>query len=332
MIEEKQLKKFLAIILIFVLFGVLLYGLWPYLDALLGAFILFVVFLPFYRWLRARLKLRPMLAALLIIIISVVAVALPVSFLASILVKEIKIVLSNLGQQANLWSNLPHWLPQFDATVFGEQLSQAGSTASRLLFGTLSVIGNQIISYLLMFFVLYFLLTADEEKLSQAVFELMPFSQHNTLKLRREFKKVTYTVLVTSSLIALMQGSLLALGFWIFGIEAPVLWGLVAMIAAFIPVAGTATVWLPAALWQFARGDIGAGVGLLAWGAVVSSVDNFLRPVIQKKVGKIHPVVSILGVVIGLSIFGLVGLIVGPLLLSYFLLMLNMFKEEYIIS
>ena len=177
---------------------------------------------------------------------------------------------------------------------------------------------------------LYFLLTADEEKLSQTVFEWMPFSEHNTIKLRREFKKVTYTTLITSSLIALMQGSLLALGFWLFGVKTPVLWGLVAVVAAFVPVAGTALVWLPAALIQLAAGDLSGMIGLLVWGIFVSSLDNFIRTFIQKKVGKIHPFVSILGVIVGLSLFGLVGLIAGPLLISYFLLMLKMFKEEYI--
>ena len=330
MFEEKQFKKFLASVLILGLFGVLLYGLWSYLNALLGAFVLFVVFLPLYRYLHLKLKLKPGLAAILIIFIAIVAVLIPISFLASILIKEVQFVLDSVRQQNGLWTNLQQWLPQLDPSVIGEQLSQIGSIASRLFFGTLSAIGNQIVSYLLMFFLLYFLLTADEEKLSQTVFEWMPFSEHNTIKLRREFKKVTYTTLITSSLIALMQGSLLALGFWLFGVKTPVLWGLVAVVAAFVPVAGTALVWLPAALIQLAAGDLSGMIGLLVWGIFVSSLDNFIRTFIQKKVGKIHPFVSILGVIVGLSLFGLVGLIAGPLLISYFLLMLKMFKEEYI--
>lgn len=332
MFAEQQFKKISAGLIILVLAGILVYGLWPYINALLGAFILLVIFLPLYRWLRRRLKLRPGLAAICIIILAIVAVLIPVSFLASVLIKEIQTVIIGVREQTGLWANLSHWLPTFDLELFSEQLSQSGSLANHLLFGTLSAIGNQIISYLLMFFVLYFLLTTDEEKLTLTIFELMPFSHDNTLKLRREFKKVTYTTLVTSSLIALMQGLLLIVGFWLFGIEAPVLWGLVAAVAALVPVAGTALIWLPAALWQLAAGQTGNAIGLVLWGVIVSSVDNLIRPVLQKKVGKIHPLVSILGVIIGLSIFGLVGLIIGPLLVSYFLLMLKMFKEEYIAS
>jgi predicted PurR-regulated permease PerM len=267
---------------------------------------------------------------MVIIVIAVVVILIPVSFLASVLIKEIPIALEGIRAQSGWWRALTTWLPQLDATVLAEQISQAGSTAGKLLFGTLSVIGNQLVSYVLMFFMLYFLLTADEEKLSKTIFEVMPFDHDNTLKLQLEFKKVTRATIITSGLIALLQGALLALGFIMFGINAPVLWGLVAMVASFIPMFGVSLVWLPAAVLQFFQGDIGAGIGLLAWGAIISSVDNVLRPYIQKKVGQIHPFISILGVIMGLSLFGLVGLIIGPLFLSYFVLMLKMFKEEYI--
>jgi predicted PurR-regulated permease PerM len=330
MLKEKQLKNFLAIFFIFVLLAVLLYGLWPYFSALLGAFILFVIFLPLYRWLRFKLHFKRGLAAIAIIVISIIVILIPVSFLASMLIKEIPMVLEGIRGQTALWAWLKQYLPQLDATALAEQISQAGSTAGRLIFGTLAVIGNQLISYILMFFTLYFLLVTDEEKLSHAIFEWMPFSWDNTVRLQQEFKKVTRTTIITSGLIALLQGSLLALGFMFFGLGAPVLWGLVAVIASFVPMFGTSLVWLPAVLIVSIQGDWGAGIGLLAWGLVISSVDNLIRPYLQKKVGQIHPLVSILGVVIGLSIFGLVGLIIGPLLLSYFILMLKMFKEEYI--
>lgn len=330
MIQEKQWKKVLAIVLISCLLLVLLYGLWPYLNALLGSFILFIIFRPLYRWLVKRWKLKSGLAALLIILIVFVVVLVPVSFLASVLIKESQLVIANIREQSGLWGKLFQFLPQMDTAVLVEQISQAGSTAGRLFFGTLSAIGNQVIAYLLMFFLLYFLLTSDEEKLNRLVFELIPFSRDNTVKLQREFKKVTYTTLITSSLIALLQGSLLALGFWFFAVDAPVLWGLVAVIASFVPMIGTAVVWLPAVLLYFFQGNWGVAGGLLACGLIVSTIDNFIRPFMQRQVGQIHPFVSLLGVVIGLSIFGLVGLIIGPLFVSYFILMIKMFKEEYI--
>lgn len=330
MTTEHQFKKILAVLLIGGLGATLLYGLWPYLDALLGAFVLFVIFRPLFFYLTDKLKFRRGLAATAIIVLVIVAVMLPVSFLASVLIKESQVVVANIKEQSDLWGWLWQFLPSVDAHLVFEKISEAGGVAGRLVFGTVSAIGNRIISYLLMFFLLYFLLVSDRDRLNNMVFALMPFGRHNTLKLQREFKKVTYATLTTSSLIALLQGSLLALGFWLMGVDAPVLWGVVAVIAAFVPMLGTAAVWLPAVLWYAAQGDWLTSVGLLVCGLIISTIDNFIRPFMQKRVGQIHPFVSLLGVVVGLSIFGLVGLIIGPLLVSYFILMLKMFKEEYI--
>ncbi len=330
MIKEKSFKQFLAGLLIAALFGVLLYGIWPYTNALLGAFILFIVFLPLYRWLTLKFKVKKGLAATLVILLSIVLILIPVSFLASVLVKEVQLVLIDINARLGGWEEMKKFLPQFDATAIGQQVAQAGSTASRLLFGTLSAIGNQVISYFIMFFLFYFLLITDEEKLSKVVLDLMPFSHDNTLKLQRKFRTVTYATLITSGLISLVQGTLVGLSFWWLGLNGPVLWGLIATITSFIPVIGAAGVWAPAVIIVFFQGNFWTAVGLLLCGLFVSSIDNLLRPVIQKKVGKIHPFVSLLGVVVGLSLFGLVGLIIGPLLISYFLLMLSMFKEEYI--
>jgi predicted PurR-regulated permease PerM len=330
MIKEKIFKQFLAAILIAALFGVLLYGAWPYLNALLGAFILFIIFLPLYRLLTRRLKIKAGLAAILIILLSIVLILIPLSFLASVLVKEIQIVLADVNARLGGWGTISQWLPQLNIAEVGQQIAQAGSTASRVLFGTLSAIGNQVVSYLIMFFLFYFLLTTDEDKLSRTVFAIMPFSRDNTLKLQRQFRTVTYATLITSGLIAVVQGVLMGLSFWWLGLAAPVLWGSVATITSFIPVIGAGGVWVPAVIILLIQGNLWAGVGILICGLIISSVDNFLRPAIQKKVGAIHPFVSLLGVFIGLSLFGLVGLIIGPLLISYFLLMAGMFKEEYI--
>lgn len=330
MIKEKSFKLFLAAILIVALFGVLLYGLWPYFNALLGAFILFIVFLPLYRWLTIKLKVKAGLSAMLIILLSIVLILIPVSFLASVLVKEVQLVLADVNARLGGWGAINQFLPQLNMSEIGQQVAQAGSTASRLVFGTLSAIGNQVISYFIMFFLFYFLLTTDEDKLSKMVFEVMPFSHDNTLKLQRKFRTVTYATLITSGLIALLQGTLVGLSFWWLGLSAPVLWGLVATITSFIPIIGAAGVWVPTVIILLVQGNLWAGLGLLVCGLIISSADNLIRPAIQKKVGKIHPFVSLIGVVVGLSLFGLVGLIIGPLLVSYFLLMLGMFKEEYI--
>jgi predicted PurR-regulated permease PerM len=102
------------------------------------------------------------------------------------------------------------------------------------------------------------------------------------------------------------------------------------LILAFLPVVGIPIIWIPVAVLQFVEGNVMGGIAIAIWGTFLSTIDNFLRPMIQRRVGSIHPFVSILGAVIGVSAFGLVGVVVGPLLLSYFILMVRMFNEEHV--
>ena len=119
--------------------------------------------------------------------------------------------------------------------------------------------------------------------------------------------------------------------FAFFGIQGAFLWGSVAGILSFLPILGTSLIWIPASIVKFLQQDYVASIGIFATGILLILADNsFLRPVIQKKIGKIHPFQSLVGIVIGISLFGLVGVIFGPLLLVYLYLTIKMFSKEYI--
>jgi predicted PurR-regulated permease PerM len=141
---------------------------------------------------------------------------------------------------------------------------------------------------------------------------------------------VTYSVVISTGTIAVLQGALLGLAFYIFGLPGALLWGFVAAVLSFLPVVGPSLVWGPASLLMLLTQNYVAGIGILVFGLVLSNVDNFLRPLIQRQVGRMHPLVSLIGIFIGIPIFGILGLIIGPLMLSYFFLTLKMFREEYL--
>jgi predicted PurR-regulated permease PerM len=136
--------------------------------------------------------------------------------------------------------------------------------------------------------------------------------------------------MISSGAVALFQGAILTITFLIVEIQGAFLWGSIATLLAFVPVFGSTLVWVPATIIQFLLKDYNAGSAILIAGIFVSIVDSFLRPMIQKRVGEIHPFVSLIGIIIGVALFGLIGIIIGPLLLSYFLLTLEMFSKEYI--
>ena len=117
--------------------------------------------------------------------------------------------------------------------------------------------------------------------------------------------------------------------FLIFGIQGAFLWGFVTAILSFFPVIGPPFVWIPAAVIQFFQGDYRAGGGILIFGLILSNIDNLIRPYLAEKISKIHPLVSLVGIFVGVLSFGVMGIFIGPLLLALTILILRMFEEEY---
>jgi predicted PurR-regulated permease PerM len=145
----------------------------------------------------------------------------------------------------------------------------------------------------------------------------------------QECKRVTYATIVATGLIALIQGILITLAFLVFDIQGAFFWGFITAFLSFLPVVGPTLIWLPGSVFLFIQHRIGAGIALMVWGILLTNIENFLRPMLQKRVGKIHPLISLIGVFIGIPLFGLLGIVIGPLLLSYFLLIIRMVREEY---
>src|SRR5665647_2353736 len=209
------------------------------------------------------------------------------------------------------------------------------TSVSKLLFRSfyplycIQNLSQQSIGLLLMYFLLYYLLTGEDSAFARKVYVAVPFNEENTATLMDEFSKIVRTTITSSGAVALVQGAILTITFLMFDIQGAILWGFIATILSSVPVFGSTLVWVPATIIQLLQGDYAAGIAILIAGLFASVIDNFLRPVIQKKVGEIHPFLSLLGIIIGVSLFGLIGIVIGPLLLSYFLLTVEMFSKEY---
>jgi len=327
---KKSVKRSLSLIFILIIGAFLAYAIWPYRNAFFGAFILFIVFRPFYFWLHQTLRWSKGLSASLVIVATLVIVLLPLSVLVSVLVQDSQQTVTAFQEkisQVTVWTAS---LPQEWQTRLNEELANIVQYSGAFVVDTVKVVGSQVLIYVIMYFLFYYLLVTDEMKLRRIASAITPFSQENTTKLQQEFRNVTHSTIVATGLIAIIQASLLTAAFFIFDIPGALTLGFISLILAFLPVIGIPIIWIPVAILQFFEGNLMAGVSILVWGLFLSTIDNFLRPMIQRKVGAIHPFVSILGVVIGVSAFGLVGVVVGPLLLSFFILMVRMFNEEHV--
>jgi predicted PurR-regulated permease PerM len=341
---KKNVKMALALLIIAVLTVVIAYATLPYLNYIFGALILLVIFRSLYHFLVRKVRIRKQFAAVLVIIVSIFVVLIPLYFLLSVIVSEIQQLLLNKASIiASIHSGglfLTDFLSRLNipADIFQirieekamEYVSQGVNYTSLFILGSIQSLSHQSIGLLIMYFLLYYLFTEEDSDFMRQISVALPFNKENTATLLDEFQKIVRTTLTASGAIALFQGAILTVVFLIFNIQGAFLWGAIAAILSFLPVVGAPLVWVPAAIFQVLQENYIAGVCILAAGLFISVIDNFLRPIIQKKVGEIHPFLSLLGIVIGVSLFGLIGIVIGPLLLSYFVLTVQMFSREYL--
>ena len=199
-----------------------------------------------------------------------------------------------------------------------------------VLPGLISATGNVVANVILMFFVLFFMLHANE-KLEQGVVNLLPFSEENTHLLKKETNNIIISNAIGIPVIMALQGSLAALAYWFTNAGDPIIWGLLTGFAGLIPVVGTAVIWVPLSINLFIGGDILNGALLLVWGCcVLSLIETGLRMVFLKKYANVHPLIPLFGVIFGINLFGFWGIIFGPLVISVFLLLVKIYHHEFV--
>jgi predicted PurR-regulated permease PerM len=180
-----------------------------------------------------------------------------------------------------------------------------------------------------MYFVLYFMLT-EGRKMESTFYKWVPLKDENIIMLRHDMNKLVLSNAIGIPLIAVAQGIVGLIGYLIIGVPEPVFWFVITCITAMLPVVGAALAYIPLGLLSFANGEPVQGVIVLIFGlAIIGSVDNIFRFWLNKKLGDIHPLITVFGVIIGVNLFGFIGLIFGPILISLFLLMIKVYVNEF---
>lgn len=329
-----------ALLVLSVLAAVLIYALYPYINAFLGAFILYVVFKPLYTYLTNKKSFNKNIAAFMIIFMTIILILIPLYILITIVVLQMQNILFDTDTILEYIDSLSLYVSQLPLErlpveisirdKITEVIASAANFFSILLLNAIQSLGQRLIEFVIMYFLLYYLLVGVGSTYSAKLQNAIPFNRKNTEILKNEFKSIVNATLISSGIIAFVQGTILTVTFLLLGVEGAFLWGFVAVLLSFLPVVGATLIWGPAVIVQLIQQDYFTALGILIGGVLLSSVDNFLRPLIQKKVGSIHPLESIIGVIIGLNLFGLLGIVIGPLLISYVVLMAKMFNEEYL--
>jgi predicted PurR-regulated permease PerM len=200
------------------------------------------------------------------------------------------------------------------------------TNVSNILGATL----NTLATIAMMYFMLFFMLV-NGRKMERAIAEFVPMGDANLNKVGKEVNDMVVSNAIAIPLIAFCQGLVGLIGYIIIGVDQPVFWFVITCVTAMLPVVGAALAYVPLGIIFFAQGDNFRGIIMLAYGfGIIGLVDNVFRIALQKKIGDVHPLITVLGVIVGLNLFGFIGLIFGPLLISLFILLVRIYELEFI--
>ncbi len=324
-------QRFILLIIALVVLGLLaFFGLLQYLTAFLGAGILYVVLRPWFTALVHRRKWNRTLVTVLLLVFAVVVLVIPFFALSSLLIDRVADLARHPDQILLVVQRMERKLGmQVTQENQVRQLLQQGAAKVSQWIPTLaSSVLNVIVIVGLMLFTMYYLFMQEEEFLA-GLHRYLPFREKTMDELSESLKNNVNSNVLGQGIVALVQGVLTGATLWIFQVPDPLFWTVVAFFMAFIPVLGTPLVWGPAAIYQFAQGQNNQGIGILLVGVIVIiNIDNLLRIWLAKYMGNIHPWVTLVGLTLGVEIFGIVGLVIGPLLLSYFIVLMQVFARE----
>ncbi len=324
-------QRFVLLIITLVMLGLLaLFGLLQYLTAFLGAGILYVVLRPWFTALVHERHWNRTFVTVLLLVFAVVVLVIPFFALSSLLISRITELARHPDQILTAVQTVQRKVGlQVTQEIQVRQLLQQGAARVSQWLPTLaSSVLNVIVIVGLMLFTLYYLFTQEEAFLA-GLHRYLPFREKTVDELSISLKNNVNANVLGQGLVALVQGLLTGATLWIFGVPDALFWTVIAFFMAFIPVLGTPLVWGPAAIYQFAQGHTNQGIGILLTGVIVIiNIDNLLRIWLARYMGDIHPWVTLVGLTLGVEIFGIVGLVIGPLLLSYFIVLMQVFARE----
>jgi len=325
-----KLHDYFPLILIGLFSILLIFELYQFLNAFLGAIIMYVLLRPLQIRLTSRHKWKKGLAAITLMLASFVIIMVPVFGFSYLLISKMTVIF-------NESSFFFHTLDTLDAkiqSVFGMEIltaenlkaiqGKATGFITTFLGQTMSILADLLIMY----FMLYYMLV-NTGKLEKSLNKNIPMDNDDIQLLGDELKAQTYSNAIGIPLLAFVQGLFAWVGYLIFGIQDAFFWGMMTGFFSFIPFVGSALIWAPAAIFQFTYGAPWQGIGIIIFGIlVIGTVDNVFRFIFQKQFADVHPAITVFGVIIGLQLFGIPGIIFGPLILSWFLMLIKIYRKE----
>ncbi|MFN8322284.1 MAG: AI-2E family transporter [Chitinophagales bacterium] len=332
-LNNDKLKQSLFLLVLFVLGAFLFYLLKSFLSSFLGALVFYVLLRNPYFYLteKAKRKWNTSLATAALMFVSFMVLVLPVLLVSLMLSGKVSYLINHYEEILHLaqeWSNRAKDYLGVDL-LSQDTVSKLTSLAADVIPGLLSATLSAVADIFVLYFLLFFMLI-NARVFENYVRQNLPFKDENDALLLTELKSQTISNSIGIPVLAVLQAFTALIGYFMFGVDEVLFWAALTGLMSVLPVVGTTIVWVPLAIFQYVAGYHWQGIALAVYGAlIITNVDNVFRFVVQKKLGDTHPLITFFGVIIGLPLFGFVGIIFGPLLISYFILLLKIYSNEY---
>ena len=333
-IHQNRIRQVFFLIAIVLWGGLLALELASFLPALLGAITLYIVLRRWMVYLVNNRKWPPGLAAGLLMLLSFIVILIPIGLLATMLsskvtyaiahsnelVEALKVVIANVEQRLGI------------ELVNSENINKLGNFLAQAVPKVLNATFSTLVTIFFMYFILFFMLTSGKN-MEKGMYDYIPLKDENVDRLGGEMQNIVLSNAIGIPVIAFLQGVVGLIGYFILGVQEPWFWFVVTCITAMLPMIGAALAFVPLAIIFFANGQTVQGIIMLIFGfGVIGTVDNIFRFTLARKIGNVHPLITVFGVIIGLKLFGFVGLIFGPVLISVFILLLKIYTNEFMVK
>lgn len=334
MIEKKfnsHLRQLLLLAVTILLGWLLITQLYIFLPGLMGGVTLYILSRGLFFKCVYKLQWRKGWTAMLFILVFFIIISIPIYVSVVMVSPKVNEIINNQEKIVSTIKDFSGRISDYTGfKILNEETTRnismkITSFIPRLLNSTVLVLTNIV----MMFFLLYYLL-ANGAGIERYLGKAIPLKRSNVDMLAHETKNMIKANALGIPIICVVQGAFAALGYWIFDVSDWGLLGFLTGLFAFFPIVGTMLIWVPLVIYVLSTGDTFNGVGLLIYSAIVTgNVDYITRLGLLKKLGDVHPMITVLGVIVGLNLFGFMGLIFGPLLVSYFIVLVKIYFNEF---
>lgn len=329
---NNRVRQVVLLIIIVMLAYLIVKELYIFVPGFLGAVTMYILTRRMFVRLTTKKKKNPRLVAAFFMLMAIIAIGLPAFFTVKVMMPKIREVFTHSEELMRGINTLSAKISEYTGTDLLSQENLAkvqafiGNFIPTFLNSSVTILGNLA----MMFFMVYFMYVNGAE-MERGLQRLIPLSEESVHQLASETNNMVRANAIGIPLISFIQGITALIGYWIFGLSDFGLWGFLTGIFAFFPVVGTMLIWVPLTVYLYAQGNQWQATGLLLYSVLVTgNVDYLARVTLMRRIGDVHPLVTILGVIVGLGLFGFMGFIFGPLLLSYLILLIRIYSSEFI--